>query len=271
VFEVNRVDEPILVRDPKFGPFEGARVVEVNAAEGPASWISWEVVTTDGEHFAVLATRHGSHGAELLESWPLPRWLEAPADLLAACRSADEARGWLGVHFPPPPSHDPAWRFAEPEDEQDPEEPYVTADGNEYGEYRTLEATPRLLPIAELPDDTDAIFDYLVQGLAAKLPPLELTGYELRAAATWPFSLYDPAGIDVDGGRGCRVVASVRWAGRPALLVGEWTEGDAEDRGPNEMTFTLHAPETPERAEAVALGKCCRGAPLPSFEWLYRG
>jgi hypothetical protein len=267
---VNRLDEQVLVRDPKFGSLQGTLVVEVNAADGPSQWTRWEVVTTDGEHYAVLATRHGPHGAVLLESWPLPRWQDAPSELLAACRSADEAKAWLGAHFPPPPRHDPAWRLCDDEEEE-PDEPYVTEDGNEYGDYRTVtEAGPRLLPIAELPDDAGDSFDYLVEGLAAKLTQLDPKSYELRAAATWGFSLHDPAGVDVDGGRGYRVVASVRWAGREALLAGEWTEGDAEDRGPNEMTFTLHAPSPPARAEAVALGKSFRGVPIPSFEWLYR-
>jgi hypothetical protein len=268
--EVRCVDEPVAVRDPDFEPFEGRRCVVVLAREDDGRWTRWEVVHAVGEHFAVLATRGGAGGEERLGAWPLPGWLAYPEDLLGGCRSVAEARAWLGADLPPPPASDPAWRFADPEDaeeREDDDDPYPW-DG-----WRTVpDAAPRLVGLDDLPAEADLHFDYLADGIASKLPALDLGGYALLAASRYPISLLDPAGLDQDGGHGWRMVAGVRWAGREALLVGAWEEMDSDGSDPGRMRFTLVAPAeaTGARAAALARAESLGGLLLPEVEWFHR-
>lgn len=267
--EVRRCEESVAVRDPVLGEFEAWRVAEVTAAPVDGARTRWEVVTPDGERFAVIEARVGPDGATWTGAWPLPAWHGDPGELLEGCRSVEEARAWLGCQLPLPPEGDPAWRSAlQPEArEEDQDWDQDHDDPNEYGRWHDpIDGGPWPVPPPALPDGVATRIGEQAHRLAGVLQRLEVAGGEVLAAASWSFSLYDNFGVDVDGGQGWRVVVGATWAGRPALLAFEWKDWGGDVLELDSLRVELHAPAERSEAEPVALGRGFAGVPLAATQ-----
>jgi len=262
-FEWHAVDDDIVVHGEDGRVHTGTRVATVTIGSGEARSTRCEIIAGEGEDFVVLETSAAEDGAARTRYWGLPRWLEYPDALLAACRSADEVRAWLGVQLVRPNEGGAWWRhfeaLEEALEEERRREEEEARDAEAWDEMGMPDAGEsgakpvgsfRRIPIADLPEATLETIHGLLAALARKLP-LDLTESEVVTASAREFDVYD-RGVDIYGGVEWRVVVRVAWARRPALVVATSRTDDASDPDPEGLELALIAPAPHGGAESVA-------------------
>lgn len=273
-FERRACDDEIVASDDWGRRFTGTRVATVTVEVGEGGSTRWEVIGGGGEEFVVLETTGAEGGAARTRHWGLPAWREYPDALLAACRSADEVRAWLGLPLVEPVEGGEWWwhfeALEEAREEERRQEEEAAREAEEWddmgmpdaGHTGAMPAGPfRPIPLADLPETTLGALGQRLAALARTLP-LDLAASGAVAAAARKLDVYD-RGVDVFGGVEWRVIAEVGWAGRRALVVGTLGADEVSDPDPASMELRLLAPAEREEAGALATREEIGGVELP--------